>query len=185
MIQLRSDCLALQGEDGDAIPCSAEKITVQIVGSSGSHLDTDIVEHAVSAVLHYFREEQGKDFVSMGEFTLALERVLRGFGLELKAQKPATGPSIIEETDLRQIASDAGKGFELTFFPRLRAELLDRLGRTPQCIRFTGLRSCVKQITGARRWSRRCQSLNDQIVEFARHCLQDGSHGTSCALVVE
>ncbi|MBI5772439.1 MAG: hypothetical protein HZA89_01700 [Verrucomicrobia bacterium] len=185
MIQLRSDCLALQGDSGDAIPCSAEKITVQIVGGPGSHLDTDIVEHAVAAVLHYFREEQGREFVSMGEFTLALERVLKGFGFELKTQKLAGPPAKVEESDLRQLACDAGKGFELTFFPKLRAELLDRLGRTPQYIRFTGLRSCVKQITGARRWSRRCQNLNDQIVEFARHCLQDGSQGAKCALVVE
>lgn len=185
MIQLRPDCLALQGEDGDAIPCSAEKITVQIVSGPGSHLDAEMVEHAVAAVLHYFREEQGREFVSMGEFTVALERALKNFGFTLKAHPPVGASLTVEESDLRQLACDAGKGFELTFFPKLRAELLVRLGRAPRCIRFVGLRSCVKQLTGARRWSPRCQCLNDQIVDFARHCLQDGSHGAACALVVE
>ena len=48
-----------------------------------------------------------------------------------------------------------------------------------------GFRNCVKQLTGARRWTPRCQSLQEQIVEFLRECLHTEPHPDACSLVVE
>ena len=42
----------------------------------------------------------------------------------------------------------------------------------------------VKQIAGARRWSARCQTLYEQIVDFLRHCLTIESNRKHCALLV-
>ena len=50
--------------------------------------------------------------------------------------------------------------------------------------RFRGLRDCVKLLTGAKRWSPHCQSLNDQIVEYLRGCVGAETTGNRCALVV-
>jgi hypothetical protein len=47
------------------------------------------------------------------------------------------------------------------------------------------LRSCVKQLTGARRWGPRCQTLQDQIVEFLRNCFTSEANQPNCALLVE
>jgi hypothetical protein len=43
----------------------------------------------------------------------------------------------------------------------------------------------VKQIAGARRWSQRCERLQDQIVEFLRQCMTSETEKSGCALVVE
>jgi hypothetical protein len=86
--------------------------------------------------------------------------------------------------DLRKLAFESGKGFELIFFPRLRDELRKSLQESPGVIRFQGLRSCVKQLMGAHRWSPRCEKLSDQIVAFLRLCWSSEVAPAGCALVV-
>jgi hypothetical protein len=111
--------------------------------------------------------------------------VLQGF-------KPASAPSStepdarnVQESDLQKLASDSGDAFELTFFPRLRDEVRAGLQKSPQLLRFRGLRNCVMQLAGARRWSARCQDLQEQILAFLRNCLNAEPHPESCTLVVE
>jgi hypothetical protein len=52
-------------------------------------------------------------------------------------------------------------------------------------LRFRGLRGCVKQLTGARRWCVRCQDLEGEIVAYLRQCLSAESAPEEFALVVE
>jgi len=184
MIQLRPDCLLFETPGGEAIPCSAELITVNLLGEATDLLDPDLVQNAARAVLHYFKVEQGKSFVSMGEFSRALAKVLRGFGMSVNSAEAAAPPRRISESDLRRLACESGKGFELVFFPRLRDELRKQLNQSPQVVRFEGLRSCVKQLAGARRWTDRCQCLSDQIVDYLRRCLSDDPGAKSCSLMV-
>ena len=89
------------------------------------------------------------------------------------------------ETDLGLMARESGGGCELFFFPRLRDELRTRLRQAPRVLHFRGLRGCVKQLTGARRWSVRCEKLQDHIVEYLRQCLTAEPESTDCALVVK
>jgi hypothetical protein len=191
MIQLNSDYLIFRTSDGENIPCSAELVTIELIGESISQLDPELVHNASAAVLHYFKDELGKVFVTVGEFSLALERVLRGLGLKVVSDEPQTSvphlPGTMEsvEADLLQVASAAGKGFELLFFCQLRDELREQLKKSPELVRFKGLRGCVKELTGARRWSHRCQELNDQIVEFLRNSLSTEKKRPSCGLVVQ
>ena len=84
---------------------------------------------------------------------------------------------------LPELATSAGKGCELFFFQRLRAELRTHLQTTPRVVRFQGLRSCVKQLAGRRRWCPRCQTLSDQIVEYLRECFTS-EQANDCNLVV-
>jgi hypothetical protein len=171
--------------NGESLPCSAECVTVELIGSAAELLDPALIHEAAAAVLHYFRHELGRTAVSVGEFSEALEVVLRSFGLTVKSVGDAAPEANIVELDLRTMACESGKGYELTFFKRLRAELHEQLRLAPQVVRFNGLRGCVKQLTGARHWSRRCQQLNDQIVEYLRLCWT-GEPGTrQCAMVVE
>jgi len=138
--------------------------------------------------LHYFKQEQGRESVTLGEFAEALEKVLQGFKFaETPFESDGENESRVLEADLQQLATDSGEAFELTFFPRLRDEMRSRLQQSPspQMLRFRGLRNCVLQLTGARRWSPRCQNLEEQIVEFLRTCLSAEPHPEACALVVE
>jgi hypothetical protein len=52
-------------------------------------------------------------------------------------------------------------------------------------LHFRGLRGCAKQLAGARRWSARCELIQDQIVEYLRGCLTAEPEQNDCALVVK
>src|SRR5689334_9120264 len=124
MILLRPDCLAFESPEGEFIPCSAQQVVVELIGEAAQWLDKEVIVHASEAVLHYFRHEKGKETVSFGEFVAALERVLRGLGLDIKASA-AGAPSALAsaeasssgrrvvETDLRELAGQSEGGAEL------------------------------------------------------------------------
>jgi len=199
VIRLHTDCLVFDPA-ADLIPCSAEQVVIELAGAAPPLMDPELVRQAAIGVLDYFRRELRRDFVSVGEFCEALAAVLRGFGLEVGAQSVAealaeaaqaaggqglcVGAEPGGAVDLRRLACESGKAFELAFFPRLRAELERQLSRCPRLLRFTGLRSCVKQLAGARRWSFRCEELSDQIVDYLRVCLRENKQVSNCAMVV-
>jgi hypothetical protein len=169
--------------NGESIPCSAEMICIEVHGNSAGLLDPEVLRHAAASVFHYFKIELARESVTVGEFAGALEKVLRGFGLTIRAGVADAPPMETIEMDLRLIARESSGSFELLFFTRLRRELRSQLRRSPRVLRFRGLRGCAKQLAGARRWSHRCEKVQDQIVEYLRGCL--GAEENQCALVVE
>jgi hypothetical protein len=185
MITLASDCLLFQTSNGESVPFSAEMISVELTGDDYGFLDVEFVKHAANAVFHYFKHDLGRITVTVGEFAGALEKVLRGFGMTSETKEKTLGEPHVLKSDLRQLACESGKGCELFFFPRLRDQMRQHLQQSPQILHFRGLRGCVKQLTGAKRWSPRCQSLHNQIVEFLRNCLSTGEKPTNCTLLVE
>jgi hypothetical protein len=203
MIQLKTDCLLSQTANGEQIPCSAEWVTFELMGEGAELLDPEMVRHASAAVLHYFKHEMQRQTVSVGEFVLALEKVLRSFGLSVYADPQAYPPAQdsggtppplcpsqpqtprVLESNLKELAGNAAsEGFELLFFPQLRRELRRNLDQAPNILRFHSLRDCAKQLAGARRWSGRCQTIHDQIVDFLRCCWETEPARRSCALLV-
>lgn len=182
MIALHTDCLLFQLANGESVPCSPGMIAVEIVGGGDSPLEPELLQHAAASVFHYFKIELERESVTVGEFSLALEKVLHHLGYTIHAGGP---DSEIHDTDLARLLCEADDGLELFFFPRLRDELRGQLRRSPRVVRFRGLRGCVKQMAGARRWSSRCEQLQDQIVEFLRRCMTSEVEKPGCALVVE
>ncbi|HZV34746.1 MAG TPA: hypothetical protein VFB72_09265 [Verrucomicrobiae bacterium] len=186
MIQLAEDCLLFQTDEGEKVPYSAELISVEIMGDSASCFDSEFIKHAAAAVFHYFRDELDRDSVTVAEFSFALEKILRGFKLAsgVQSQTESSEPRIVRSDLCRLIGENDGAS-ELFFFPRLRDELRSQMSLEPQMLCFQGLRQCVKQLAGARRWSGRCQTLHDQIVEYLRSCMCQDNSGANCALVVK
>jgi hypothetical protein len=185
MIALQSNCLFFQLASGESIPCSAEMISIELVGDSHGCLDPEILRHAAASVFHYFKNELERQTVTIGEFSVALEKALRNLGLNIRAGDFATQSQQVIETDLGLFARQSDGSLELFFFPRLRDELRAQLRQSPRVVRFRGLRGCVKELAGARRWSARCEQMRDQIVGYLRECLVAEPEQAACALVVE
>jgi hypothetical protein len=185
MILLADNCLLLRTESGESIPYTAENICVEVLGESAELFDPEFIKHATAAVFHYYREDLGRDTVTVAEFSLSLEKVLRGFKLVSTESPTETPAPRVMSMDLRLLAPQSDANCELLFFPRLREELQKLLRQCPQMLCFQGLRPCVKQLSGSQRWTRRCQDLNDQIIEFLRACVSQLSPATNCALVVK
>jgi hypothetical protein len=184
MIALAADCILLRRANGEYEPMNSGTISIEVVTEGQSPFDEEFVKEASAAVLHYFKNEAGRESVTLGEFAEALEKVLKGFtpDHEFAANEFETR---VVDADLQKLAASSGEAFELTFFPRLRDELRSRLQLSPTVLRFHGLRSCVLSLTGARRWTPRCRALQDQIVSFLRECLAAESQTVPCALLVD
>ena len=185
MITLASDCLLFEMATGESIPYSPDMVSVELGGDTADLFDSEFVRHATNAVFHYFKHELGRQTVSLGEFAGALEKVLCGFAATAQLATESKPQPRVLEFDLRRLADESGPGSELFFFPRLRAELQRHLQQAPRVLRFRGLRGCVKQLTGARRWSLRCQSLEGEIVAYLRQCLSAEPAPEEFAFVVE
>jgi hypothetical protein len=188
MIALASEFLLFRMAGGESIPFSAEMISVELMGDTAERFDEEFVRHAAHAVFHYFRRELGRQTVSVGEFAEALEKILRGLGTmpagsATSTPNPASGR--ISACDLGRLASECGQGCELFFFPSLRDELRRQLQQSPGVLRFRGLRDCVKQLAGARRWTSRCRGIEERILAFLSECAEAESRQGELALVVE
>lgn len=186
MIAMHGDCLVFRTAGGEGLPLTVEMLTAEMLGESALAFDPEFIRHAAQAVFHYFKHELGWKTVTVGEFTDALEKVLRGFSLQAReAPVPAVAEPHVAESDLCRLAAEAGGGGELLFFPRLRTELRWHLQHGPRIVRFRGLRRCVKQLAGARRWTPRCRELGEQIVVYLRECLDAETTRAKFALLVD
>ena len=183
MIALAEDYILLRRQNGESEPVNHGTIAIEVVTDGESPFDEAFVKEASAAVLHYFKNELERDSVTLGEFAEALEKVLEGFNIA--PGLAADGENAIKAADLQQLAADSSDAFELTFFPKLRDAVRSQLRQSPRVLRFRGLRRCVMQLAGTRRWTARCKNLQEQIVNFLRECLSAEPHPDSCALVVE
>lgn len=183
MIHLRSDCLVFEMSNGEKIPCSAASVTIELMGNAAELVDREVVQNAAAAVLYYFQNDLHRTTVTVSEFTEALETALRGLGLNVSCDTSKQAARAIN-ADLFRIATESGKSFELGFFARLREEVRKELHQAPQLIRFSGLRRCVKQLAGARRWCPRCERLSDHIVDYLRGCVSSENPEKPCGMLV-
>lgn len=185
MIAFAANCLVFELPSGDRVPFTADMISVEVVGEGLSVINPDVVRHAAASVVHYFKHDLGQDTVSLGEFAEVLEKVLQGLGYNVQPAPETSSTALGGPSDLRELAREAGHAGELVFFQRLREALRAQLRHTPGRVAFCGLRSCVKLLAGARRWSPRCQWLQEQIVGYLRECLGAETPPGQCVLVVE
>ena len=49
MIQLHTDCLVFETSDGESIPCSAQDVTVELLGDAALELEPHMVNEAAEA----------------------------------------------------------------------------------------------------------------------------------------
>ena len=183
MIQRPTACLVFK-TSSDQIACDKAGVSIELVGEGLDGSEAELVREAATGVLHYFREELRRESVTVGEFSVALAKVLRGFGLNVESCARVVDPAGMAEADLTRLVAEVGATFELGFYQQLREELAWQLEPKPRVVRFTGLRQCVKKLAGARRWNARCEALSDQIVEYVRRCLCEQRHAANCAVVV-
>ena len=186
MIQLHTDCLVFETSDGETIPCSAQDVTVELLGDAAHELEPHMITEAAEAVLFHFKVDLGRNSVSVGEFTMALERILRGFGFKIMAtdEENSHSDSDATETDLHDIAHQVGEGLEMLFFCTLRDQIHADLHGKPELLRVKGLRKAVSKLTGAMQWSPRCQKLNDQIVDYLRNIVASHQQQARLTLMI-
>src|SRR5580658_9450482 len=98
MIALSSNCLLFRLSNGESVPCSAEMICVEVIGSVDGLLDPELLRNAAASVFHYFKNDLARETVTVGEFAGALEKVFRLLSFSAPTEK---GGRETTESDLR------------------------------------------------------------------------------------
>ena len=177
-----------------AMAGSVEHLTFELAGEAAKQVDPEWMRQAAAGVLHYFKEELGKSHVTLAEFTAALSKVFQGLGLTAEVA-PVDVPTVeggilsvpnaaVWRGDLRAIAVESVKLGELAFQQALLTQLAAALESGPQTVEFSGLRSCVKMITGRKIWCPECRRWSAWIVDLLRSWLSEKAANRHVALVV-
>lgn len=88
------------------------------------------------------------------------------------------------KTDLQTIAAESKSLGELEFQRRLRARLDEAIAACPEAVEFSGLRECVKQLTGRKHWCEECRRLETWILEVVTARFSQKIGAGRCALLV-
>lgn len=193
MIALRDDLLLVAQEGGHYIPCSVEHLTFELAGTAAHQVDPEWMKQAAAGVLHYFKVELGKSHVTVAEFASALSKVFNGLGLtaEVSSIDPAIPssleiptPRVVWRGDLRAIAIESATLGELAFRQALLSQLSAALESDTQTVEFSGLRGCVKLITGRKHWCPECRKWSAWIVDLLRSWLSEKAADRHVSLVV-
>ncbi|MDG1889703.1 MAG: hypothetical protein P8L18_00220 [Verrucomicrobiota bacterium] len=184
MIQLNPDCVMVELENGQALPHSVELVTVEFLGDAASWMDPECLRSICEGVVIYLRDELGKGVVPLHEFARVLGAVMRDLGFDANLPLQPDNLGRVYKTDIGDWLGRHDLGFDLMLFKRLREEMCRRLdGEAPSVLWIHGIRKCVKRHLGARRWSQRCQLLNDQLVAFIRACFdREADKGSALVL---
>ena len=194
MIALRDDFLLVAQEGGHYIPCSVEHLTFELAGSAANQVDPEWIKQAAAGVLHYFKDELGQSHVTVAEFTTALSKVFQGLGMtaEVTTIAPPVAepegalapPQVVWRGDLQAIAVESGELGELAFQKALLSQLTMALESSSQTVEFSGLRGCVKMITGRKHWCPECRKWSAWIVDLLRSWMSEKAGHRHVSLVV-
>jgi hypothetical protein len=194
MIALRDDFLLVAQEGGHYIPCSVEHLTFELAGSAANQVDPEWMKQAAAGVLHYFKDELGQSHVTVAEFTTALSKVFQGLGMtaEVTTIAPPAAepegvlapPQVVWRGDLQAIAVESGELGELAFQKALLSQLTMALESSSQTVEFSGLRGCVKMITGRKHWCPECRKWSAWIVDLLRSWMSEKAGHRHVSLVV-
>ena len=194
MIALRDDFLLVAQEGGHYIPCSVEHLTFELAGSAANQVDPEWMKQAAAGVLHYFKDELGQSHVTVAEFTTALSKVFQGLGMtaEVTTIAPPVAepegalapPQVVWRGDLQAIAVESGELGELAFQKALLSQLTMALESSSQTVEFSGLRGCVKMITGRKHWCPECRKWSAWIVDMLRSWMSEKAGRRHVSLVV-
>jgi hypothetical protein len=127
-----------------------------------------LAEHVAQSVTEHLRQQRECNVVPIDRLCQAVKTALEGIGysdvaLVFEPSRPKVEISLIE------LAHEAaGSGYELAFFEKLR-HLLHQLVCERSCdFELRGLNRCVKLLKSRKVWSRDCEALRTEIIEFTR-----------------
>lgn len=120
-----------------------------------------------NGVVEYLECKCPLKLLKLDELYDRVRRMLVMIGCEnIAAELEPVAPPIT--VSLVTAAMEAGNGFELAFFEKLRSELSQLREQGVQQIRFTGLRESSLILRGSEKWNRHCERLLGEIELFLK-----------------
>jgi hypothetical protein len=169
MIQALEDIVWVKFEDGHMAPFDEQRLalSIQTVAERAGHSDWWLAESVAAAVHAYAVKCRSDGVIPSREIVEIVTAVLATLGFE-KISEAYAGHEHCAAIHLNDLAARMGAAFELEFFRQLDEALSAASDHRLSVIEVDGLRACVMQLRGARRWNSGCRKLAEEIVEYVR-----------------
>lgn len=129
-----------------------------------------LTDHITESIAFYLRLRNDEPVVPFSQLSQTVRYVLKVIGYKeiIPFFSPAPPPISLS---LLEIAQAAGDGYELAFFDGLEKRIAALVETGTDSLQLVGLSACVKQLRGAKAWTRACDTLREEIVCFVREKL--------------
>jgi len=178
MIALADGMPLVQLEDARVVAFQRDWIVRALAKAAGKagYQKWWLAEYVTETIAYYLATQYQANAITVPCLTRLVADVLQVIGYsEIAACLTLGLPG--EQLDLVDLAREAGAGYELAFFTRLRDRLQSLIGAGATDVDLVGLALCVKQLRARKSWSRSCDALQEEIVSFVR--TQTVSHPTA------
>jgi len=126
-----------------------------------------LAEHVAESVSTYLQFRVEENVVAIPRLAQAVQSALQVIGYAEVANYFVPGPPPYR-VSLWELARMAGSGYELAFFEALGRTIQEILAGHIRQFELYALERCVKQLRGKKVWSRDCDVLRSEIVNFVR-----------------
>jgi len=169
MIQLHEDVLWVQAEDGRLSPFDEQRLAMSIhkAAEKVGHFEWWLAESIAAAVHAFAVKSRSEPVMPSEEISEVVGAVLASLGYDWISEAYAAGADRVA-IHLNELAWRTNAGFELEFFQQLDHALGAASNHRLVAMRLDGLRACVMQLRGTRRWTAGCRQLAEDIVEHVR-----------------
>lgn len=140
-------------------------VALRRAASAADRHDFPFVDEIRLGIEHYLENKCPLRLLPLADLYERMRHMLVRIGCETIADKlePLAPPVTLS---LVRFAREAGNGFELAFFSRLRDELAHLRDCGAEDVRFTGLREAAQLLNGGEKWDRRCDLVLAEIRNF-------------------
>ena len=129
-----------------------------------------LTDHITESITFYLRLRNDEPVVPISQLSQTVRYVLKVIGYKeiIPYFSPAPPPISFS---LLEVAESAGAGYELALFDGLEKRIAALVGTGTDTLQFYGLNACVKHLSGAKAWTRACDTLRDEVICFVRERL--------------
>ena len=125
-------------------------------------------DDVVQGVVHFLKVNYNGTVIAIGCLFDKIRHSLKDLGLDEMSEGLETIPPPIS-ISLTDTARRAGSGYELVFYRLLSERFQRAAAHGVEHVFCYGLRKCVKNLAGAKKWCPRCERLANEIREFLDH----------------
>lgn len=185
MIALREQ-LPLLRVSGDEVIHYEESWIRDVISEAAARSGSDdswYADDIAKGITLYLKERFDHTSIGLDELFEKIGRTLCAVGFDKVAEnlEPSAPPSRLS---LARVAEEAGNGYELWFFHHLRRKVgvLREVGtRRLHC---SELKMAVEQICRPKRWSRKCDQFQSEIVDYLAIEISRNRQGANLHLIV-
>jgi len=166
MISLPQQLPMIQIGPGQVAACDPDWLQNTLRGAARNvNVPDFFADDVVRGVVYFLRNSYRGTVIAVETLFDKIRASLNDVGLKEMSEKLATTAPPIS-ISLTDIARRAGSGYELMFYRILAERFHAAAERDIEHLYCYGLRKCVKQLTGAKIWSARCERLSREIQDF-------------------